>query len=770
MQSPGGPSAFGERFVDSIINNPKRYLLLGILLALTLLPGMQFITADFTHTGFFYADDPKLLAFEKFERQFGNDDSLIIVVHSPSGIFDKDSIELLSELTEGMWLLPDIIRVNSLTNFSWVHAEGDDILVEPLIPEDEPLTPELLEARRKIALDHETIPNYLISLDGKTALLYGALRPSIDVQIPLLPIVKAARVLNEKVQRTDHTLYVYGGPAVTGGFQEATQNDLARLIPFVIGLIVLWLGIALKSIRGIFLAFSVVFCTLLGAFSLLGWLKFPMTSMSGILPQIVIAIGVADAVHVLVVFRQGREEGMDALEATRYTLLKNLQPTILTSISTSIGFFSFSTSTLKSLATLGVVAGLSVLLAWFFTYFVLGPLLVLAPMGQTKRGADTSNRYKRRSEQFTNFLERFSKPIFFTFVVLALLSTFASTKNSVNADPFKYFAPGYPVRDANDFLVKSMGGTGGFNLVIRAGEEEGVKDPAFLAKVEAYQAWVESLPYVRQAVSILDILKATNRSLHGDKQEYFKIPDTREAVSQELFLYTMSLPQGMDINHQVTVRNDAMRVTVLWTIVDSETYLKERDVILAKGQALGLDVVAVGKGEIYQSMNSYVVESFIRSISIAMVLVTILLMVVFRSVRIGLIALVPNCLPLLFGGAYFFLFQKPLDIGTVLVMSVCLGIAVDDTIHILANYNRLIRRGLGHRDALVELFSHTSPALIATTIILASGFGTLAFADFIPNMYFGIMTALILTTALVTDLFFLPLILERMGFKNPQKS
>ena len=298
----------------------------------------------FTHTGFFYADDPKLLAFEKFERQFGNDDSLIIVVHSPSGIFDKDSIELLSELTEGMWLLPDIIRVNSLTNFSWVHAEGDDILVEPLIPEDEPLTPELLEARRKIALDHETIPNYLISLDGKTALLYGALRPSIDVQIPLLPIVKAARVLNEKVQRTDHTLYVYGGPAVTGGFQEATQNDLARLIPFVIGLIVLWLGIALKSIRGIFLAFSVVFCTLLGAFSLLGWLKFPMTSMSGILPQIVIAIGVADAVHVLVVFRQGREEGMDALEATRYTLLKNLQPTILTSISTSIGFFSFKFS------------------------------------------------------------------------------------------------------------------------------------------------------------------------------------------------------------------------------------------------------------------------------------------------------------------------------------------------------------------------------------------------------------------------------------------
>ena len=162
-----------------------------------------------------------------------------------------------------------------LTNFSWVHAEGDDILVEPLIPEDGPLTQDILDSRRKIALAHESIPNYLISLDGKTALLYGAIRPSLDSQIPLLPIVKAARELNQKLQRSDHVLYVYGGPAVTGGFQEATQSDLQRLIPFVIGLIVLWLGIALKSIRGIFLAFSVVICTLLGAFSLWVGFNFP---------------------------------------------------------------------------------------------------------------------------------------------------------------------------------------------------------------------------------------------------------------------------------------------------------------------------------------------------------------------------------------------------------------------------------------------------------------------------------------------------------------
>lgn len=763
MRELQGIPALGERFVDSILAYPKRYLAAGLLFVCALLPGMQYLAADFTHTGFFYPDDPKLLAFERFERQFGNDDSLVMVVHSPSGVFDKDTVELVGELTDAMWLLPDIIRVSSLSNYSWVHAEGDDIMVDPFIPDHEPITQALLDQRRKIALEHENIPYYLISPDANTALIYATLRPSLDTQIPLLPIIHAARALKEKSQRTDHTLYVYGGPAVTGGFEEATQNDLERLIPIVIGLIVLWLGLALRSIRGIFLAFSVVICSLLGAFSVLGWLNFSVTSMTGILPQIIIAIGVADAVHILVVFRQGRDEGLEPLEATRYTLLKNFQPTLLTSLSTSIGFFSFASSNLKSLASLGVVAGVSVLFAWLFTYFVLGPLLILAPLPKAKHPEQKTKRYNEMAKSFVQFLERFRRPILLFFVVLTALSLFASTKNSVNADPFKYFAPGYPVRDANDFLNRVMGGAGGFNLVVRAGVDEGIKDPAFLSKVDVYQTWVESLPHVTQVVSVLDALKATHRSLHGGDQAYYKVPDSQAAVSQELLLYTMSLPQGMDINHQVTVRNDAMRVVVMWTIFDSESYLRERDVILAKGRELGLDVVAVGKGEIYQSMNSYVVESFIRSISIAMVLVTLLLMVVFRSVRIGLIALIPNCLPLIFGGAFFFLFQKPLDIGTVLVMSVCLGIAVDDTIHILSNYNRLAREGLSHRDALIELFSHTTPALIVTTLILASGFGTLAFADFIPNMYFGIMTALILSSALITDLLFLPLLLEKMS-------
>ena len=180
----------------------------------------------------------------------------------------------------------------------------------------------------------------------------------------------------------------------------------------------------------------------------------------------------------------------------------------------------------------------------------------------------------------------------------------------------------------------------------------------------------------------------------------------------------------------------------------------------------GLDITITGKGNIYQSMNPYVVESFVRSITIALVLISILLIVVFGSFKMGMIALLPNCIPLLLGGAAFWFLGKSIDIGSVLVMSVCLGIAVDDTIHILSNYNRLIKDGLSPQDAAAEVLAHTSPALIFTTIILVLGFGTLAFATFVPNIYFGIMTAIILTLALFTDLTFLLAVLTK---PNPEQ-
>ena len=761
------PTSFvGQGFVDTIGKHPWLILLVGLIVLGSITPGLKKIQTDFSHKGFFFDDDPMLLEFNAFERQFGNDDSLIIGVHSPSGIFDVDSASLVQELTEKMWLMPDIIRVTSLSNYSWVHAEGDDILVDPFLPDDQDLTQELLDNRKEIAMSHEVLPDYLVSKNGNTALLYARIRPSLEGIVEAPPIVEAARALSEELKRSDHSFYVVGGPAINASFKEATQTDLERLMPILLGLIVLCLLISLRSVVSTVLSLVVVVFTIVPAMAMSGWTGFPITSVTGVLPQILVAICVADSVHILSVFRQALRDGKLKNAAANYTLAKNFLPTLLTSISTSIGFFSFGTANLKSLAGLGTLAGCGVLLAWFVSYFILGPLLFILPSLIKPAPQEKLHTRITRATQFTAQVTKFRKPIIYAFTLLTIGAAGLTLNNEVNSDPYQYFAPGVALRDANDFITDEVGGARGLEIVVRAEKEDGVKELEFLQKVETFQKWLEAKPEVTRTLSVVDILKATHRSLNGGDQAFYKLPDNKEMIGQELFLYTMSLPQGMDINDRITLKNDAIRVTALWTISDSKRWMAAAAEVADHAAKSGLDITITGKGNIYQSMNPYVVESFVRSITIALVLISILLIVVFGSFKMGMIALLPNCIPLLLGGAAFWFLGKSIDIGSVLVMSVCLGIAVDDTIHILSNYNRLIKDGLSPQDAAAEVLAHTSPALIFTTIILVLGFGTLAFATFVPNIYFGIMTAIILTLALFTDLTFLLAVLTK---PNPEQ-
>lgn len=747
------------RTITSFIER-RFFVAVALVLALVggLATGLPKIEADFSHRGFFYDDDPLLLAFDAFERRFGNDDAILVAVHSPSGVFDEDTASLLQQMTQKMWLVPEVIRVESLANFNWVHADGDELLVEPLIPDDQPLTAELLEERRRVALRHEILPDYLVSRDGRTAMVFGHIKPGIDRPPDAPAITAAVHAMNAELARTDHQFYVSGGPAVTTAFRDASVVDFSTLIPVVVLLTIFLLAVLLRSVLGILLSLAVVVTSIVGAMGLAGHTGVQITNVTSVLPQILIAIGVADSVHILVTFLRGLRRGVERREAARYALLKNFQPTVITSITTAIGFFTFATADLEPVAGLGLLAGFGTLLAWVITYFLLGALLFVLPF--RARAVVERRGDLRRAQRLTLFVERYRTPIIAGFGVVGVAALFASAGNTVNSDPFEYFAEGVPIRIANDFIEDQVGGVRGVELSIDAGREEGIKDPAFLAEVDSFQTWIDdNVRGVTRTVSIIDILEQMNRSLHGDDPRYFRIPETAPAIGQELFLYTMSLPQGMSINDRVTVKNDALRLTVLWTITSSKDVMHAIEKIEDEGRRRGLDVSATGKNRLYQSMNGYVVRSFLFSVTTAVLLISLVLVVFFRSLRLGLLAMLPNTFPLLVGGGLLWLIDKPLDIGTVLVMSVCLGIAVDDTIHLLANFNRLLREGLSRVDAIRDIYANTSPALVVTTIILVLSFGTFVFATFTPNRYFGILCALILTVALATDLTFLPALL-----------
>lgn len=751
-------SKLGARVSRFVVNRPYLALLIGLTTTGALWAGFPRIAANFTHTAFFFEDDPLLQRFNRFERQFGNDDAVTVVVKSPSGIFDKESSELIRSLTEEMWKIPEVIQVESVANFSWVHAEGDEIVVEPLLPDIGPLDREILEERRTVALEHELLPDYLVSKDGTIGLVFGRIKPGIDAPPNTETIVTATRELVDKYRTGDHEFHITGGPAVNFAFQEISKRDLGTLVPVVMLMVVVFLALSFRAVGGVLLPLVVIVTGVSAAFALAGWLQVEINSVTTILPQILIAIGVADSVHVLTSFYRAKRRGMDKKSAAIHALTKNFVPTLLTSISTAIGFFAFSSANLKPISGLGILAGIGTLYAWYITYFLMGPLMRLGPsFVKPKSDGQDLDAPSAFGWKMTDLVHRYRYPIVGFYAVGCIAAVILATQIRINADPYKYFAVGYPLRDAQDFVLANLGGVPSFETMIDSGREDGIKDPEFLAKVEVLEAdVVASVDGINRSVSIVDILRQTHRSLNGGSDAFYTLAKDKDTIAQEKFLYEMSLPQGRDINNQVTIKNDALRISFISTISDSARWTRVARDIEDRAQELGLDAQVTGKSMLYQSMNGYVVESFITSLTIAIVLISTLLVVFFRSLRTGGIALLPNLIPLLIGGAALRLLGVDLDIGTVLVSSVCLGIAVDDTIHIMANFNRYQKEGRDVRESIAMIVTNTGPALITTTLVLVFGFGTLAFATFVPNVYFGVMTAVVLLTALITDLTFLP--------------
>jgi len=344
-------------------------------------------------------------------------------------------------------------------------------------------------------------------------------------------------------------------------------------------------------------------------------------------------------------------------------------------------------------------------------------------------------------------------------IAVSIGCTWVSLSLEVNSDPFKYFAPNVPVRAANEYIESAVGGARGIEVIVDAGREDGVKDPGFLRKVDQLQQWIESQPQVTRAISVIDALKATHRALNGDKPEFYRIPDDKATVAQELFLYTLNLPQGMDLNDRVTIRNDALRVSVLWKIPTSREVIKMADDIVARAKQLGLDADVTGKYYVFDSMNRYVAITFLWSFATASFTIALIMLIMFRSIKLTLISMIPNILPVLFGGAVLKMMNQPLDLGTVMVASVCLGIAVDDTIHIMVGWQRDVAGGMTPMEAMCEVMAHHTRPIIVTTIVLSLSFCAFLVADFTPNLYFGVLTGIVLAFAMFWDLTLTPVLL-----------
>jgi hypothetical protein len=746
-----------------VTKSPKFFVTITLFLMIVMTAGLsQFATKNDVRI-WFDPNDPKLDSLNFLEKTFGNDETLVIAVsvdNPDDDLFSQANIKLVQELTEKAWLIPQVIRVESITNHNYVYAEGDDIMISPLI-EDGHKEQAFLNERKSIAINDKSIKGYLVDKDAKLALIFAHLIPSNVQDLQYKKIVLETRELLKEFSGKGLNFHLTGKAALNFAFEEVSTKDVRTILPLLFLLLLVYLYYIFRSIKAMLLPLFVVLVTVTSTLGLGFWLGIKFSAIIAILPIILVAIAIADSVHILVNFFQFRGAGQSIDEALLHTIEKNFVPTFLTSFSTSVGLFCLMTTKLIPIKHLGLLAGIGCMIAWVFTITFLIPLLKVVsfkvpPIFEKKAKENSDHSLEKRAFKI---IHRYRYLIILICTTASLGSIYLARNVTTNADPDSYFGSGATITKANSVVKKYIGGSAGPDLIIKAGGADLVKTPAFLKRLEAFNNWLRSLEPVNNTVSILDIIKKMNQVMNGDNKAFHRIPESRNTVAEYLLFYTMGLPPGMDINNRVSSDFSSTRISLLWTVYDTTTWEIYRERIKSKAKELNLDLTIAGKANLFQDMIDYVVETFLTSIAMALAFVAILLMIVFRSIKIGLISLIPNLLPLTFGAATMAIFGMDLNLGTSLVASVCLGIAVDDTIHFLSNYLKNRDAGMTAKDNIELIFRYTGSALIITTLILSSAFGLYIFGEFLPNMNFGILCSVTLMSALIIDLTFLPALL-----------
>src|SRR6185503_8851392 len=476
-------------------------------------------------------------------------------------------------------------------------------------------------------------------------------------------------------------------------------------------------------------------------------------------PQIIIAIAVSNTVHLLYPYFHGLDAGLARRMAARHAVTDALGPNFFACFTIAIGFLSFISAPLVPMRNLGIMVAFGTLAVWLLNWIVVVPLLVILPIRSKRRGkgepaAALDDEALREPPAVLRrlglWIDRNRKVIVAGWLVAAIGCFAYGMRNEVNHVPIELFKKDAPIRQSQEFVKNHMGWSEGIEIVIDSGKPEGIKDPAFLQKVDAYGSWIQGKPYAIRVTSVVDILKEVNRALYGGDPNQYRLPDDQRAIADEYLLYTLNLPAGKNLNDRVTLANDAIRMSVLTRLEDSRSVLAGVEEMRAKAKELGLNVQFTGRLLLFHQLNPYIVKSMIRSIITSLLPMALLLVILFRSVRLGLLSIVPDVVPLMIGAGLLMLLGQTYDMGTIMVYSVAVGMTVDDTVHVLSVYSR--NRELGHSPG--EAVARTMgivPAVGITTAILVGAFALLMLGSFLPLFYLGLMVAAMLVVAMASE-------------------
>ncbi|MGD2055911.1 MAG: MMPL family transporter [Gammaproteobacteria bacterium] len=745
-----------------------RYLILLAVIAIVVVAasGMRLLYFKTDYRAFFSEDNPQLQAFEQIQNTYTKTDNVLFVLAPQDGnVFTRETLAAVIRLTEAAWQIPFSIRVDSITNYQYTEADGDDLIVEDLVPDAGQLDENALQRIRDIAIHEPLLVNRLISPDGRVT---GV---NVTIQLPdegrgeeVTETTAYARKLVEKVKagNPDLDVYLTGMVIMNNSFPEVSIRDQKTLVPIMFGVVIVTLVLLLRSFTGTLSTFLVISFSILTGMGLAGWLGIPLTPPSASSPTIILTLAVADCVHILVTFLHAMRRGAEKTAAMVESLRINLQPIFLTSLTTVIGFLSMNFSDAPPFRDLGNVVAMGVTAAFIYSVTFLPALVLVLPV---RVKPEKAGRHAQMMDRFAEFVVARRNTLFWVMGLGVLALVTMIPRNELNDQFIKYFDETVDFRTSTDFTAEHLTGLYTIDYSLSAGESGGISNPEFLQDVENFANWYRTQPNVLHVNTLTDIMKRLNRNMHADDEQWYRLPEQRDMAAQYLLLYEMSLPYGLDLNNQIDIGKSATRLTVTVKNITSNEMLAMEDTAQdwLRENAPHMQATGASPSVMFAHIGHRNIRSMLTGTTLALVLISLILIIALRSLKIGLVSLIPNLAPAAMGFGLWGIFNGQVGLGLSVVTGMTLGIVVDDTVHFLSKYLRARReQQLTPPDAVRYAFSTVGMALTVTTLVLIAGFMVLTESPFRLNADMGLLTAITIGFALLADFLFLPPLLMKV--------
>ncbi len=758
-----------------------RWLILLLLAALTAFgfAGLPRTRMESSNSSWFEEDDAVEVAQRRFEECFGNSDTIGILIEAED-VFTYEVLSMMRELGEELLLnVPYADEVTSLTELEVSIGTDEGINVQTLVGDTIPSSPEDLKEIRRLALSRKSVVNKLVSADATETWLILSLReyPPEEEWLtttgvdPMYEVGEAAIaiVTDPRWESSSYTLKAAGMPYTETEERDYIQKQMLETVSIGFLVMIVLLAAFIRSFRGVVVPVFTTAAGIMLVFGFMGWLSIGLQTIMLALPLLLgMALSVGYSVHLINSFKQFYRLGTPRREAVVMAVAKTGWPILFTVFTTMGSLFSFTVVGLLPVRWLGITCA-AVVFAVYVYVIILIPILFSFGKPHPKALSEGKTAEPWHQRFFAGFSQRIlSRPklVIGVSIVVVAVALPGILKIRVNLDSFEMMGLKIPYVNRVYSMTKSdLGSFLNYNITVTFNEQDAVKDPEVLKNFEKLLERVGEFEQTKKndkaakVFSVLDILKDMNQTLHADDPSFYAIPESRDMVAQIMFLYELS--GGTKSYEWVDEDYSMLRAMVEMKDFDANEAAAALEEIRAMAGELfpGAQVAVVGAAVRFADMNSRIVWAEIKSFFTSLSIIFILLALVFASVRTGLIGLIPNMAPVLVLGGLMGYAHFQLDMITMIVMPMLLGIAVDDTIHFVNQIKYEFEVCGSYRGAVKQAFLSVGHTLAMTTVLLVCSFGSYLLSPIQVWMRLGIMAPLGLLAALIADYTITPVLI-----------